>query len=50
MAEPGQPQAGQRVVNVPEAKTHFSRLIDAADLAATRLACRQLPDAPSRPF
>ena len=42
MAEPGQPQAGQRVVNVHEAKTHFSRLIDAADLAATRLACRHL--------
>ena len=40
MTDPGRPQAAERVVNVHEAKTHFSRLIDAAHAGETILVAK----------
>jgi antitoxin (DNA-binding transcriptional repressor) of toxin-antitoxin stability system len=40
MAESGRPQTAERVVNVHEAKTPFSRLMDAAHAAKTILVAK----------
>jgi antitoxin (DNA-binding transcriptional repressor) of toxin-antitoxin stability system len=40
MAESGRPQTAESVVNVHEANTHFSRLIDAAHAGETILVAK----------
>ncbi|MCX5926796.1 MAG: type II toxin-antitoxin system prevent-host-death family antitoxin [Cyanobium sp. LacPavin_0920_WC12_MAG_63_22] len=40
IAEPVRPQTAERVVNVHDAKTHFSRLIDAAHAGETILVAK----------